>query len=51
MLDYNSSARFTEQVNAFIDDALVAENQGQSPREYLGGSRLGVACERALQFE
>jgi hypothetical protein len=51
MLDYNSSARFAEQVNAFIDDALVTENQGQSPREYLGGSRLGVACERALQFE
>ena len=51
MLDYNSSARFTEQVNAFIDDALVAENQTQPSREYLGGSRLGVACDRALQYE
>jgi hypothetical protein len=24
---------------------------GSRPRDYLGASRLGVACERALQFE
>ena len=51
MLDYNSSQTFADQVNAHIDEALVAENQRQTPRQYLGGSRLGVACERALQFE
>ena len=51
MLDYNSSQTFADQVNAHIDEALVAENQRQIPRQYLGGSRLGVACERALQFE
>lgn len=51
MLDYNSTQTFADQVNAYIDEALVAENQSQTPRQYLGGSRLGVACERALQFE
>ncbi len=51
MLDYNSSQTIADQVNAHIDEALVAENQRQTPRQYLGGSRLGVACERALQFE
>ena len=51
MLDYNHTANFAEQVNALIDAALVAENQTQPSRQYLGGSRLGVACDRALQFE
>ena len=51
MLDYNHGTSFAEQVNARIDTALVMENQAQPSRKYLGGSRLGVACERALQFE
>ena len=51
MLDYNHAASFADQVNARIDTALVMENQAQPSRRYLGGSRLGVACERALQFE
>ena len=51
MLDYNRSASFPDQINALIDTALVAENHAQPSRQYLGGSRLGVACDRALQFE
>ena len=51
MLDYNSSASIADQINALIDEALVSENQSRPARDYLGGSRLGVACERALQFE
>ena len=51
MLDYNHSANFADQMNGLIDTALVAEHQAQPPRQYLGGSRLGVACDRALQFE
>jgi predicted transcriptional regulator of viral defense system len=35
----------------FIDLALDAERAKQTPRDYLGASRLGVACERALQYE
>jgi hypothetical protein len=51
MLDYNSSASFSEQVTGFIDEALAAERDAQAPRAYLGASRLGVACDRALQYE
>ena len=51
MLDYNSSAGFAERINTLIDDTLAAENAAQAPRDYLGGSRLGVPCERALQYE
>lgn len=38
-------------INAAIDAALVADNAAQPPRRYLGASRLGAACARALQFE
>ena len=51
MLDFNHSASVAEQLNALIDEALVAENLSHPSRDYLGGSRLGVGCERALQFE
>ena len=51
MLDYNHKASFAERVNETIDAALIAENASRPPRDYLGGSRLGHACERALQFE
>jgi hypothetical protein len=51
MLDFNSRSQTSTHVNATIDAALVAANQATPPRSYLGGSRLGHACERALQFE
>ncbi len=51
MLDFNHSASFCEHVNDRIDAALVADEATKTPRSYLGGSRLGVACQRALQFE
>jgi hypothetical protein len=51
MLDFNSKAQVSDQITALIDEALVAERAGVPPRDYLGGSRLGVACDRALQFE
>jgi len=51
MLDYNHKPSFAERVNETIDVALTAENAARTPRDYLGGSRLGHACERALQFE
>lgn len=34
-----------------IDAGLEAEAAQQKPREYLGGSRLGVECQRALGYE
>ena len=50
-LDFNHRPGFAEKVNAAVDAALTAENATRAPRDYLGGSRLGHACERALQFE
>ena len=51
MLDFNSRSQTSAHVNTAIDAALVTANQAAPPRSYLGGSRLGHACERALQFE
>lgn len=51
MLDYNHSSTVADRINALIDEGLEAENAARPSRSYLGGSRLGVACERALQFE
>jgi hypothetical protein len=51
MLDFNSHSQAGLVINAAIDTALERENAAQAPRRYLGGSRLGHACERALQFE
>lgn len=51
MLDFNSASSFSERVTAFIDEALAAERAAQTPRRYLGASRIGHACERALQYD
>jgi hypothetical protein len=51
MLDYNHRSSFADHVNAVIDGALEAEQSAQPRRTYLGGSRLGHPCKRALQFE
>jgi len=51
MLDFNHKTKPGEQIIALVDAALVAENEATPQRDYLGGSRLGQACERALQFE
>lgn len=51
MLDYNHRPTIAERVNAAVDAALIAEREASPPRTYLGASRLGHACERALQFE
>ena len=51
MPDFNHRPKSHEQVTALMDEPLALERGGHTPREYLGGSRLGVECERALQFE
>jgi hypothetical protein len=51
MLDFNHRPSMADRVNVLVDAALEAERAGTPPRDYLGGSRLGHACERALQFE
>lgn len=39
------------RVNRLIDDALVADNRRQRPRDYLGASRIGEPCARKLVYE
>jgi hypothetical protein len=51
MLDYNHTSSFAEVLNGVVDTALITENSNRPAREYLGGSRVGHPCERALQFE
>ena len=51
MLDYNHTRGFAELLNNEVDAALTTEHSTRTPRDYLGGSRVGHACERALQFE
>jgi hypothetical protein len=51
MMDFNSSSSIAGQVTALIDAGMQREHAKQRPRSYLGASRLGVSCERALQYE
>lgn len=51
ILDFNSSSTFAERFEGLIDAGLQARERQQVARRYLGASRLGVACERALQYE
>lgn len=47
----NSGQTTSDRVNALVDDALVARNRRQRPRDYLGGSRIGEPCARKLVYE
>lgn len=41
----------TGRINALIDAALQQRNRAQTPRTYLGGSRIGEPCARKLVYE
>src|SRR3546814_10554492 len=45
------SASFAAAFQALIDEAMEISAQEREPRDYLGGSRLGVECLRALGYE
>lgn len=51
MIDLSSKRMLSAKLNPVIDRAIEAERSNEQPRDYLGGSRIGVECERALQFE
>ena len=51
MMDFNSSASVSGQITALIDIGMQCVREQQPTRDYLGASRLGIECERALQFE
>ena len=49
MIDLNSKTALADRINWLIDAGIDAEQE--APRDYLGCSVLGGACERAVQFE
>ncbi|MCG9076337.1 PD-(D/E)XK nuclease family protein [Laribacter hongkongensis] len=51
MMDFNSSASLSGRVTALVDLGMRMARSLQGTRQYLGASRLGAACERALQYE
>jgi len=51
MIDFNSTSSISGQVTVLVDAGMQQARARQSERQYLGASRLGVGCERALQFE
>ena len=51
MIDFNSSSSISGQITTLVDAGMQQARARQPERQYLGASRLGVACERALQFE
>lgn len=51
MLDFNHRPAFADKLNERIDAALIAEQKSRPERNYMGASRLGVSCPRALQYE
>ena len=51
MIDFNSSSSVSGQVMALVDAGLQEARARETERQYLGASRLGAACERALQYE
>jgi hypothetical protein len=51
MLDFNSSSSLSERLEALIDISLQQIREAEPKRSYLGASRLGAACTRALQYE
>ena len=51
MMDFNSASSLSGQITALVDLGMQRIRAQQPARDYLGASRLGAACERALQFE
>jgi len=51
MMDFNLTASLSGRLSVLIDAGLHTRQAQQTPRTYLGASRLGVTCERALQYE
>jgi hypothetical protein len=51
MLDFNSSSTESGRLEYLIDKGLQQAQAAEPRRTYLGASRLGVECTRALQYE
>ena len=50
-LDFNHRPTLSDKINWLIDSHLQDKDAETPQRDYLGASRLGVTCSRALQYE
>ena len=50
MIDLNSTSALGDRINDRIDAVMAAARDAETPRDYLGASILGDACERAIQY-
>ena len=50
ILDFNTRNK-AERILGLVDHALCEQERLSEKRNYLGASRLGVSCSRALQYE
>jgi len=51
VIDFNSTSSISGRLTALVDIGMQQARARQEVRRYLGASRLGVSCERALQYE
>jgi hypothetical protein len=51
MLNFNSSASLPGRLSSLVDAGMQAARAREAGRAYLGASRLGASCDRALQYE
>lgn len=51
MIDFNSTSSLSGRLAELVDAGLQQAHAREDARRYLGASRLGVSCERALQYE
>lgn len=50
-LEPNQHGVLSDFLNQMVNIGLEIENNKQTPREYLGASRIGVECSKALYYE
>ena len=50
-IDFNHRPTLSDKINELIDAGLQNKSAKEPERDYLGVSRLGVSCSRALQYE
>jgi len=51
MIDLNSKTMLSDRINFLIDEAIATVRDREKPREYLGASLAGHACERYVQYQ
>ena len=50
-IDLNSKTMLSDRINYLIDEAISAARTKDLPREYLGASLAGHACDRYVQYQ